>query len=338
MTILVTGGAGYIGSHTVLALLESGYDVVVVDNLCNSSDVSLRRVESIAKKRLSFVNGDIRDCSLLNYVFSNWNVSSVIHFAGLKSISDSFNCPLEYYDNNVTGTMRLIEAMSSAGIYTLLFSSSATLYGKKAISPINEAIPLDIPVHPYGRSKFMVELFLEDLARSNPYWKIALLRYFNPVGAHPSGLIGESPIGKPNNLLPFISNVAVGNFPELSVFGDDYPTIDGTGVRDYIHVVDLASGHLKALEALRDLDGVHVWNLGTGNGYSVLEMVKAFEKVSGKLIPFNINPRREGDIAVCFADPSKAHAELGWRAKLSLEDMMRDTWRWQFNNPTGYSD
>ncbi len=336
-TILVTGGAGYIGSHTTLALLEAGYDVVVLDNLCNSSPESLQRVAQICGKQAEFIQGDIRDRVLLDELFASKNISAVLHFAGLKAVGESVAKPLAYYENNVAGSVTLCQAMAHAGVYRLVFSSSATVYGEPTQMPISEAFPTGIPTNPYGRSKLMVEELLQDLARSEPKWSIALLRYFNPVGAHRSGLIGEDPNGIPNNLLPYISQVAIGKLKQLSVFGNDYPTVDGTGVRDYIHVEDLADGHLKALQTIAGTGGVKIWNLGTGQGYSVLQMVQAFEKASGQPVPYQLVPRRPGDIAECWADPAKAATELGWKATRGLEEMMSDTWRWQSANPQGYA-
>ncbi len=334
--VLVTGGAGYIGSHTVLALLQSGFDVSVIDNLSNSSDESLSRVASLAGKAPRFVRADIRDRGQLDAVFAERPVNAVIHFAGLKAVGESVQVPLRYYDNNVAGTLRLCEAMAEHGVFTLVFSSSATVYGDPVTVPISEDQPPGTPTNPYGRSKLMIEQLLTDLAASDARWKVALLRYFNPVGAHESGLIGEDPNGIPNNLLPYIAQVAAGKLRELSVFGNDYPTPDGTGVRDYIHVVDLAEGHLCALNVLKTRMGVGVWNLGTGQGYSVFDMLRAFEAACGKTIPYRVVPRRSGDIAACFADPSRAERELGWRASRSLQTMMEDTWRWQSMNPSGY--
>lgn len=336
--ILVTGGAGYIGSHTSIALLNAGYDVVVVDNLCNSSAESLRRVEQICGRPVEVVLGDIRDRALLDRIFAEYDITAVIHFAGLKSVGESVDRPLSYYDNNVSGTVTLCQAMAAAKVFTLVFSSSATVYGEPPEMPIREDFPTGSPTNPYGRSKLMVEEVLTDLARSDDRWRFALLRYFNPVGAHQSGLIGEDPKGIPNNLLPYISQVAIGKRAELSVFGSDYSTVDGTGVRDYIHVVDLAMGHLKALDVLKARSGVNIWNLGTGKGYSVLQMVRAFEQASGRAVPYKIEPRRTGDIAECWADPTKALDELGWQAERGLDEMMLDTWRWQSQNPNGYSD
>ncbi|MBW3503733.1 UDP-glucose 4-epimerase GalE [Pseudomonas sp. NKUCC02_KPG] len=334
--ILVTGGAGYIGSHTTLALLEAGFEVIVLDNLCNSSAESLRRVKLICGKAPTFIHGDIRDRILIDKVFAENKISAVLHFAGLKAVGESVREPLDYYDNNVTGSVTLCQAMSQAGVYTLVFSSSATVYGEPLQMPISEEFPTGVPTNPYGRSKLMVEELLQDLAKSDPRWSIALLRYFNPVGAHPSGMIGEDPNGLPNNLLPYVSQVAIGKLKELSVFGDDYPTQDGTGVRDYIHVQDLAEGHMSALRAIVQKTGVDIWNLGTGTGYSVLEMIRAFEKASDRTVAYQVVERRSGDIAECWADPSKAAHELEWKAKNSLEAMMNDTWRWQVNNPNGY--
>ena len=336
-SILVTGGAGYIGSHTTLALLQAGHDVLVLDNLCNSSPASLARVAQLAGRAPRFVQGDIRDAALLRSVFAGQPISAVLHFAGLKAVGESVQQPLAYYQNNVAGTLQLCQAMLDAGVHQLVFSSSATVYGEPAHMPISEACPTGVPTNPYGRSKLMVEEVLQDLASSDARWRIAVLRYFNPVGAHPSGLMGEDPNGIPNNLLPYISQVAVGKRKALQVFGNDYPTPDGTGVRDYIHVQDLAAGHLKALDAIGRQPGLNVWNLGTGCGYSVLEMVRAFEQASGQPVPYQIAPRRPGDIAECWADPGKALAELGWRAELGLADMMADAWRWQLQNPDGYA-
>ena len=336
--ILVTGGAGYIGSHTVLALLQAGHDVVVLDNLSNSSPESLTRVAHIAGRAAVLVQGDVRDAAVLRAVFAQYPISSVLHFAGLKAVGESATEPLRYYDNNVVGSLALCQAMAAAGVWQLVFSSSATVYGDAAHMPISEATPTGRPTNPYGRSKLMVEEMLADLALSDPRWRIGVLRYFNPVGAHESGLIGEDPNGIPNNLLPFITQVAVGKLPQLTVFGDDYPTPDGTGVRDYIHVLDLAAGHLKALDALQTRSGWQVWNLGTGQGYSVLEMVRAFEVASGQRVPFRIAPRRTGDVAQCWSAPSKAGQELGWVAQRGLAQMMQDAWRWQHRNPQGYRD
>jgi len=336
--VLVTGGAGYIGSHTTLALLEAGYDVMVLDNLCNSSAQSLERVQRICGKAPIFIEGDIRDRLLLDNLFSSHKITAVLHFAGLKAVGESVRLPLDYYENNVAGSVTLCQAMARAGIFRLVFSSSATVYGEPTQLPISEDFPTGVPTNPYGRSKLMIEELLKDLAKSDPRWSIALLRYFNPIGAHTSGMIGEDPNGTPNNLLPYVSQVAIGKLKQLSVFGADYPTPDGTGVRDYIHVVDLAAGHLKALQAMSKNGGINVWNLGTGAGYSVLEMIRAFEQASGQPIPYKLVERRPGDIAECWADPSKAARELGWTAERGLSEMMSDTWRWQSGNPQGYAN
>lgn len=336
MTILVTGGAGYIGSHTVVELLEKDQQVIIVDNLCNSSPESLVRVQKITGKAPIFYQGDILDKAFLDNVFKKHNIDSVIHFAGLKAVGESVAKPISYYQTNVQGTLTLLDAMKDADVFKLVFSSSATVYGDPAALPINENFPVGGTTNPYGTSKLMVEMILADVAKSDPRWAFVILRYFNPVGAHLSGLIGEDPNGTPNNLLPYISQVGVGKLKALAVFGDDYDTPDGTGVRDYIHVVDLALGHLKALKRMQDESGVFTYNLGTGNGYSVLEMIKAFEAASGKKIPYNVSPRREGDIAACYAAPKKALTELGWKAERGLDAMMQDTWRWQSNNPNGY--
>ena len=336
MRILITGGTGFIGSHTTLALLLRGFDVVVFDNLCNSSVESLSRVARIAGRSPIFVKGDIRNRTLLNRVFAQHSVSAVLHFAGLKAVGESVSQPLCYYDNNVHGSQVLLQAMANAGVFNIVFSSSATVYGDPAHMPISEACPVGQPTNPYGRSKLMVEDILRDLVIADPRWRIAILRYFNPVGAHESGQIGEDPNGIPNNLLPYIAQVAMGKLSELAVFGNDYPTHDGTGVRDYIHVLDLADGHLQALKALETRPGAHIWNLGTGQGYSVLDMVRAFEDASGRPVPYRIAPRRPGDISTCYADPAKAARELGWKAKRGLSEMMSDTWRWQQMNPSGY--
>lgn len=335
-TILVTGGAGYIGSHACLEFLHAGYDVVVLDNLSNSSPEALKRVQAITGRELVFVEGDIRDRPGLDALFQRHDVDAVIHFAGLKAVGESVEKPLLYYDNNIAGSVTLFEAMQAAGVKTIVFSSSATVYGDPASVPIREDFPVGGTTNPYGTSKLFIEKILQDLAISDPAWSIALLRYFNPVGAHESGQIGEDPQGIPNNLMPYITQVAVGRREHLSVFGNDYPTPDGTGVRDYIHVVDLARGHVKAVEKLAEGPGVRVWNLGTGQGYSVLDMVRAMEKASGRPIPYRIAPRRAGDVAQCWADPAKALQELGWRAERGLEAMCADAWRWQSMNPNGY--
>ena len=336
MAILVTGGAGYIGSHTVLELLQQGSEVIVLDNLSNSSNESLKRVKQITEKEITFYQGDVQDRECLDEIFKHHNIDSVIHFAGLKSVGESVAKPIEYYQNNVQGTLTLVDAMRDAGVFKLVFSSSATVYGNPASLPIREDFPVGGTTNPYGTSKLMVEMILQDIVKSDDRFALALLRYFNPVGAHKSGLIGEDPNDIPNNLLPYISQVAVGRLEKLSVFGDDYNTKDGTGVRDYIHVVDLALGHLKALERIADNTGAHIYNLGTGNGYSVLEMVNAFEKASGQAVPYQISPRRSGDITACYAATEKAFNELGWQAERGIDEMMQDTWRWQSNNPNGY--
>jgi len=336
MTILVTGGAGYIGSHTVVELLNSGQNVVIVDNLVNSSIEALHRVESITGKSVTFYQGDVLNKALLQKVFSDHQIHSVIHFAGLKAVGESVAQPLKYYENNVTGTLVLCEVMAEHGIKNLVFSSSATVYGDPASLPITEDFSTGA-TNPYGQSKLMVEQILHDLNHADSSWNIARLRYFNPVGAHVSGRIGEDPNDIPNNLMPFIAQVAVGKREKLSVFGGDYPTHDGTGVRDYIHVVDLATGHLRALEKLNTKPGLVTYNLGTGQGYSVLDMIKAFEKASGKSIPYQIVERRPGDIAACYAAPQKARTELGWQATHTLEDMAESSWKWQSTNPNGYS-
>ncbi|MDH5606850.1 MAG: UDP-glucose 4-epimerase GalE [Anaerolineae bacterium] len=337
MEILITGGAGYIGSHACVAFLEAGYQVTVVDNLSNSSAASLEKVKEITGKSVSFYNTDLLDKAGLRQVFEKHNFEAVVHFAGLKAVGESVQIPLHYYHNNVTGSISLFEVMAEFGVKKIVFSSSATVYGEPDSVPITESFPLK-QTNPYGTSKFMVERILQDLYQSDKQWNIALLRYFNPVGAHPSGKIGEQPQGVPNNLLPYITQVAVQKLEKLSVFGDDYDTPDGTGVRDYIHVMDLVQGHLKAIDKLNENPGIVVYNLGTGIGYSVLDLVNAFEKVSGIIIPYEIAPRRVGDIAVTYADPTKANRELGWEAKLGLEDMCADAWRWQSSNPNGYAE
>jgi len=334
-SILVTGGAGYIGSHTVLLLLEAGHRVVVLDNLSNSSRESLNRVERLVGKSVEFVEGDIRDANCLDALFSDYDIAAVIHFAGLKAVGESVAMPLSYYDCNVTGSLRLLEAMERAGVHTMVFSSSATVYGDPATVPIREDFPLS-STNPYGASKLHIEDMLRDLYRSNEKWKLALLRYFNPVGAHESGQIGEDPAGIPNNLMPYIAQVAVGKREKLGVFGGDYPTPDGTGVRDYIHVMDLAQGHLAALNALETNGGLLTVNLGTGRGYSVLEMVAAFSQASGRPVPYEIVERRPGDVASCYADPAHANAVLGWEAQRGIEKMCADHWRWQKQNPEGF--
>ena len=340
MSILITGGAGYIGSHTLVELANANYDFIVYDNLSNSSQESLKRVEKIIGKSITFINGDIRDTQKLKEVFSSHTINSVIHFAGLKAVGQSVEQPLEYYDNNVVGTLRLLEVMKEFGCKKIVFSSSATVYGDPATTPILENFPVGGTTNPYGTSKYMIERILEDLYVSDNSFKIAILRYFNPVGAHKSGTIGENPNGIPNNLMPFITQVAVGKREYLSVFGSDYDTYDGTGVRDYIHVVDLAYGHVKAIEYLDTNENIKplIVNLGTGTGYSVLDVVKAFEKASGKEVPYKLVDRRAGDIAKCFANPSYAKEILAWVAKRNLDEMCEDSWRWQSNNPDGYSN
>lgn len=337
-TILVTGGAGYIGSHTCVELLNAGYEVVVVDNLCNSCKESLKRVEEITGKPVTFYEADLLDEPALEHIFQNEKIDAVIHFAGLKAVGESVYKPLEYYHNNITGTLILCDVMRRHGVKNIVFSSSATVYGDPAFIPITEECPKGEITNPYGRTKGMLEQILTDLHTADPEWKVMLLRYFNPIGAHKSGLIGEDPKGIPNNLIPYITQVAIGKLERLGVFGDDYDTHDGTGVRDYIHVVDLAIGHVRAVEKLKEKAGVSVYNLGTGNGYSVLDMVKAFSKACGKEIPYEIKPRRAGDIATCYCDASKAKEELHWVAERGLDEMCEDSWRWQSQNPNGYND
>lgn len=336
MAILVTGGAGYIGSHTVVELLNQNREIVVLDNLSNASDVSLERVKQITGKSVKFYQGDILDREMLRKIFAENNIEAVIHFAGLKAVGESVAKPLWYYQNNVTGSTVLVEEMLKANVNTIVFSSSATVYGDPQEIPITENCPVGGTTNPYGTSKYMVERILEDTTKAFPQFSAVVLRYFNPVGAHASGLIGEDPNGIPNNLMPFISQVAVGKRPELSVFGSDYPTHDGTGVRDYIHVVDLALGHLKALDKHQNDAGFYVYNLGTGTGYSVLDMVKAFENANNIAVPYKLVERRPGDIATCYSDPKKALEQLGWKTERGLEQMMKDTWNWQKNNPNGY--
>ncbi len=335
MNILVTGGAGYIGSHTVLELLNGGHEVAIVDNLCNSKQEAVRRVEELAGRAVAFHKVDLLDRPALEAVFASARFDAVIHFAGLKAVGESVGIPLRYYHNNLTGTFYLCEVMAAAGCKNLVFSSSATVYGDPASVPIREDFPLSA-TNPYGRTKLYLEQVLRDLHASDPAFNIALLRYFNPVGAHPSGRIGEDPNGIPNNLVPYIAQVAVGKLKELSVYGGDYPTPDGTGVRDYIHVLDLAAGHVRALEKLCENPGVVTYNLGTGRGYSVLEMISAFEQASGCKVPYRMAPRRAGDVAACYAEPAKAQAELGWSTRYGIEAMCADTWRWQSQNPAGY--
>ena len=333
--ILVTGGAGYIGTHTCVELLASGYNVIILDNLCNSQYAAIERVEEISGKGITFIEADLRDKSAVQRVFQEQCIDAVIHFAGLKAVGESVSNPIPYYQNNVGGTLDLLECMADAKVKNIVFSSSATVYGEPASLPITEDFPLSA-ANPYGRSKLFIEEMLADIYRSDQQWRIVRLRYFNPVGAHESGKIGESPNDIPNNLMPYISQVAVGKLKALSVFGNDYPTVDGTGVRDYIHVVDLAHGHIKALQKLALEPGLRTYNLGTGQGYSVLEMVAAFEKACGHSVPYQIKPRREGDIAACYADTRLAETELGWHASKGLDEMCVDTWRWQQKNPSGY--
>lgn len=335
MTVLVTGGAGFIGSHAVLALLQQNYRVIALDNLCNSSALSLRRVERLAGKPISLIVGDVRDSKLLDKIFSENQIDTVFHFAGLKAVGESTEKPLLYYDNNVTGSLSLVQAMEKASVFNLVFSSTAAVYGQPKENPVSEQYPTN-PTNPYSYSKLVIEQILQDLAKADSRWSVALLRYFNPVGAHPSGQIGEDPNNTPNNLLPYISQVAVGLSEKLSVFGNDYPTRDGTGIRDYIHVVDLVNGHLAARRYLDTNQGCHIWNLGIGKGYSVLEMIRAFEQVSGVQLPYEIVPRRAGDVAQYWANAEKAQKELHWKPTLGLQDIMRDVWRWKKRNPFGY--
>lgn len=334
--ILITGGAGYIGSHTALELLNEGYEVVIYDNLSNSSEESLKRVEELTGKTLKFYKGDVLDACALTAMFEAEKIDAVIHCAALKAVGESVQKPLEYYHNNITGTLTLMKVMREMGVKNIVFSSSATVYGSPEVMPITEDCPKGQCTNPYGWTKSMMEQIMTDLKKADPEWNVILLRYFNPVGAHESGRIGEDPKGIPNNLMPYISQVAVGKLEKLGVFGDDYDTPDGTGVRDYIHVVDLAIGHVKAIHYIFTNPGLDVINLGTGVGYSVLDMVKAFSKAIGRDLPYEIKPRREGDIAMCYADPSKAFRVLGWKAERGLEQMCADTWRWQSQNPEGY--
>ncbi|MBU0812675.1 MAG: UDP-glucose 4-epimerase GalE [Gammaproteobacteria bacterium] len=336
--ILVTGGAGYIGSHAVLELLQAGHEVLVLDDLCNGSKVALDRVEQLTGRSLQFVKGDVRNRSLLKALFASYPITSVLHLAGLKAVGESVREPLRYYETNVSGSIALCQAMAEAGVFKLVFSSSATVYGDSPRMPITENCPTGLPASPYGQSKLMAENVLKGLAESDPRWSIALLRYFNPIGAHESGLIGEDPNGIPNNLLPYMLQVAVGRRKQLNIYGADYPTPDGTGVRDYIHVVDLAKGHLKALERLEQVHGVSTWNLGTGRGYSVRQMITAFEEVIGRPLPHVFKARRPGDIAQCWSDPSKARDDLGWEAERDLQAMLTDAWRWQSRHPQGYAE
>ena len=334
--ILVTGGAGYIGSHTCVELLNAGHEVVVLDNLCNSAAESLNRVQQLTQKSLTFIQGDIRDAQLLDQVFQQHSIEAVIHFAGLKAVGESQQIPLAYFDNNIAGSISLVQAMQRAQVFKLVFSSSATVYGENNPSPLNEEMPTGMPTNNYGYTKLIVEQLLEKLSVADERWSIALLRYFNPVGAHKSGQIGEDPQGIPNNLMPFVTQVAVGRREKLSIFGHDYDTVDGTGVRDYIHVVDLANAHLCALNNRLTAQGCRAWNIGTGNGISVLQVKDTFEQVNGVAIAFELAPRREGDVATCFADNTRAVQELGWQPQYGLEDMLADSWNWQKQNPNGY--
>ncbi len=338
MAILVTGGAGYIGSHTCVELLNAGYEVVVLDNLSNSSEKSLERVKQITGKEAKFYKGDILDRDILKKILETEQIESCIHFAGLKAVGESVSKPWEYYNNNITGTLTLVDEMRKHGCKNIIFSSSATVYGDPAIIPITEECPKGTCTNPYGWSKSMLEQILSDMQKADPEWNVILLRYFNPIGAHKSGLIGENPNGIPNNLMPYITQVAVGKLKELGVFGDDYDTPDGTGVRDYIHVVDLANGHVKALDKLKQNVGLGIYNLGTGTGYSVLDIVKNFEAATGMKVPYAIKPRRPGDIATCYSDAAKAKEELGWTAQFGIKEMCADAWNWQKNNPNGYDE
>lgn len=338
MAVLVTGGAGYIGSHTCVELLNNGYEVVVIDNLYNSNEKALERVEQITGKKVTFYKVDMLDQDGMNQIFEKEQIDSVIHFAGYKAVGESVRKPLEYYHNNITGTLLLCDVMRKHGVKNIIFSSSATVYGDPAFVPITEECPKGQITNPYGQTKGMLEQILTDFHVSDPEWNVVLLRYFNPIGAHKAGIIGEDPKGIPNNLVPYIAQVAVGKLERLGVFGDDYDTPDGTGVRDYIHVVDLANGHVKAMQKFKETPAVRIYNLGTGNGYSVLQVLHAFEKACGKTLPYEIKERRPGDVAQCYADPAKAKAELGWEAKYGIDEMCEDTWRWQSNNPNGYAE
>lgn len=338
MSILVTGGIGFIGSHTVVELQNAGYDVVVLDNLCNAKEKVIDRIEAITGKKVPFYKADIRDREALNKIFESESIDSVIHFAGLKAVGESVQKPLEYYDNNIAGTLILLDVMRQHGCKNIIFSSSATVYGDPAFIPITEECPKGTCTNPYGWTKSMLEQIMSDMQKADPEWNVVLLRYFNPIGAHQSGTMGENPNGIPNNLMPYITQVAVGKREELGVFGDDYDTPDGTGVRDYIHVVDLAIGHVKALKKIEEKAGLKIYNLGTGVGYSVLDVVKNFEAASGVEIPYSIKPRRAGDIATCYSDATKAKEELGWTAQYGIKEMCADSWRWQKNNPNGYED
>ena len=344
MKVLVTGGAGYIGSHTIVELLLEGHEVVCLDNFCNSSPKAIDRIikicdtEGLSDQSITVIEGDICYEETIKNIFKSHSIESVIHFAGLKAIGESVEKPLKYYNNNVGGTLNLLQAMRNAEVYQIVFSSTATVYGEPDYLPLSEESPTKQPTNPYSKSKLVIENILKDLSESDNRWKIALLRYFNPVGAHPSGLIGENPNGIPNNLVPYISQVAIGKLERLGIFGDNYSTPDGTGIRDYLHVVDLAKGHLKALDKINNSKAFSIWNLGTGRGSSVFEVVKSFEKACGKKIPYEIKPRRFGDIAKYWADPSKAAMELDWKAELDLNQMMEDSWKWQKQNPNGYND
>ena len=338
MSILVTGGAGYIGSHTALELLNAGYDVIILDNLCNSKTESVKRVEEITGKKAKFIEADIRDRAALDRVFAQNSIDAVIHFAGLKSVPESWQKPLDYYENNISGTVTLCKAMQTAGCKKIVFSSSATVYGAENESPLREDMPTGKTTNPYGTTKLYIEKILQDTYEADKEWSVCLLRYFNPIGAHESGRIGEDPRGIPNNLMPYIMRVVVGKLPELTIYGNDFNTPDGTGVRDYIHVVDLALGHIKAVEKVLGETGCNIYNLGTGIGYSVLDIKAGVEKAIGRPLPFKFGPRRAGDIDTCFSDPSKAKAELGWEAKRDLDKMCEDTVRWQLGNPDGYGD
>ncbi len=338
MAVLVTGGAGYIGSHTCVELINAGIDVVIVDNFYNCKKSSLDRIRALVDRDFKFYECDIRDREGMDKIFKAEDIDSVIHFAGLKAVGESVQKPLEYFDNNVNGTLVLLDVMRNNGCKKIVFSSSATVYGMKNVSPLTEDMEVGGVTNPYGRTKYMIECILEDLIVSDNEWSVCLLRYFNPIGAHKSGTMGEDPNGIPNNLMPYITQVAIGKLDHLGVYGNDYDTPDGTGVRDYIHVVDLALGHVKAVEKVRSCTGLNIYNLGTGHGYSVLDVVKAFEKASGVEIKYEILPRRAGDIATCYSDPSKALKELGWKAERGIEEMCEDSWRWQSTNPNGYPD
>ena len=338
MKILVTGGAGYIGSHTCVELLNEGYEVVIVDNLYNSNQKAVDRIEQITQKKVTFYQNDILDREALDQIFTKENVDAVIHFAGLKAVGESVRKPIEYYTNNIQGTLILTDVMRKHNVKNIIFSSSATVYGNPVMIPITEECPKGVCTNPYGWTKWMLEQILTDIHTADPEWNVMLLRYFNPIGAHESGLIGEDPKGIPNNLLPYVAQVAIGKLECVGVFGDDYDTPDGTGVRDYIHVVDLAKGHVKALNKIKEKAGVKVYNLGTGNGYSVLDVIHAFEKACGHEIPYQIKPRREGDIATCYSKCDLAKEELGWQAQYNLDDMCASSWKWQTMNPNGYND